>query len=109
MDTPQSPQPQQPNTLGNASLGLGIAASALVFLVGLVMIIFRNHEVVRKILTLLFIVEASGGFLGLLGLIIGAGGAFSGNRTKSTAIVGMVLSVLAMAIFAIVMLILRRA
>lgn len=102
-------QPSQPNTLGNASLGLGIASSALVFLVGLIMLIGRQHELVRKLQTLLFIVEASGGFLGVLGLVIGAGGAFSGNRIKAPAIVGIVLSLLAIGIVAFVMLMLRRA
>jgi len=99
MQTP--PPPQQPNTLGNASLGLGIASTALVFGIGLCALVGvkQNPIAVGALATPLFVCGASSAFLGLIGAIIGVGGLFGANRPRATAIVGLVLSIMGVCLF----------
>ena len=47
--------PQQPNTLGNASLGLGIASAALVFGIGLCALIGARQGWIQVAATPLFV------------------------------------------------------
>jgi hypothetical protein len=99
MQTP--PTPQQPNTLGNASLWLGIASAVLVFGIGLCALSgFRQSpQLVSALATPLFVCGASSAFLGLIGMLIGIGGLFGANRPKATAIVGIVLSIIGICLF----------
>jgi hypothetical protein len=101
-------QPQQPNTLGNASLGLGIASAALVFGIGLCALVGARQNWIQVAATPLFVCGASSAFLGLIGAVIGLGGLFGSNRPKATAAVGLVLSVLALCLFAGVLASFRR-
>ncbi len=102
--------PQQPNTLGNASLGLGIASAALVFGIGLCALVgFQQApQAVAALATPLFVCGASSAFLGLLGAVIGVGGLFGANRPKATAVVGLILSIIGMCLFLAVLASFRR-
>ena len=95
----QTPPPQQPNTLGNASLGLGIASAALVFGIGLCALVGAQQGWLRAGGTLLFVCGASSAFLGLIGVFTGVGGLFGSQRSRATAIVGLILSLLGMCLF----------
>jgi NAD/NADP transhydrogenase beta subunit len=59
--------PQQPNTLGKASLILGIASISLVFGLGLCGLV--GGAQVPVFVTLLFVCAASSAFLGFIGAI----------------------------------------
>jgi hypothetical protein len=94
-----APAPQT-NTLGNASLGLGIAAVALVFGIGLCAIVgVQQGTWIAAVATPLFVCGASSAFLGLIGAVVGLGGLFGANRSKATAVVGLVLSLIAVCLF----------
>ena len=99
----QTPAPQQPNTLGNASLGLGIASAALVFGIGLCALVGAQQGWLRAAGTVLFVCGASSAFLGLIGALVGVGGLFGSQRSKATAIVGLVLSVLGTCLFFVIL------
>ncbi len=90
---------QQPNTLGNASLGLGIASAALVFGLGLCALTGITQKWVQLVGTPLFICGGSSAFLGFLGVILGFTGLFGKNRTRATAIVGVVLGLFGICLF----------
>jgi len=94
-----TPAPQQPNTLGNASLGLGIASSALVFGIGLCALVGAQQGWLRAGGTVLFVCGASSAFLGLIGAFVGIGGLFGSQRSRAAAIVGLSLSLLGMCLF----------
>jgi len=87
----QSPAPQQPNTLGNASLVLGIISTALVFGIGLCALTGVAQNWVRLVGTPLFICGGSSAFLGFLGGVLGLAGLFGQNRSRATAIIGLLL------------------
>jgi hypothetical protein len=92
--------PQQPNTLGNASLGLGIASAALVFGIGLCALVgLQQGTWIRTAATPLFVCGASSAFLGLLGAGLGLGGLFGRDRSRATAAVGLVLGLLGVCLF----------
>ena len=95
----QTPPPQQPNTLGNASLGLGIASAALVFGLGLCALVGAQQGWLVTGGTVLFICGASSAFLGLIGALTGIGGLFGSQRSRATAIVGLILSVIGICLF----------
>ena len=90
---------QPNNTLGNTSLGLGIASAALVFGIGLCALVGAQQGWLRAGGTVLFVCGASSAFLGLIGVFTGVGGLFGGQRPKATAIVGLILSILGMCLF----------
>jgi hypothetical protein len=99
---PQSapqPPPQQPNTLGNASLALGIASAALVFGIGLCALVGAQQNWFRAAATPLFVCGASSAFLGLIGTGLGLGGLFGKGRARAAAAAGLVLSLLGMCLF----------
>jgi hypothetical protein len=100
--------PPQPNTLGNASLALGIASASLVFGIGLCALVGARQNWLPAAATPLFVCGASSAFLGLIGAVTGVGGLFGGNRSKATAVTGLVLSVIGMCLFVIVLAQFRR-
>ncbi len=109
MTPPAPPAPTQPNTLGNASLGLGIASAALVFGLGVCALVgVQQGTWIAAAATPLFVCGASSAFLGLLGAAVGVGGLFGGQRSKATAVVGLVLSLLALCLFLGVLSAVRR-
>jgi hypothetical protein len=83
--------PQQSNTLGNASLGLGIASLALVFGIGLCALVGGQQGWLQILGTGLYICGTSSAFLGFLGGVLGVAGLFGKNRSRATAIAGLVL------------------
>lgn len=89
----------QPNTLGNASLGLGIASAALVFGIGLCALTGVAQQWIQMVGTPLFICGGSSAFLGFLGALLGLAGLFGKGRSRATAIVGLLLSALGMCMF----------
>lgn len=95
--------PPQPNTLGNAGLGLGIASAALVFGLGLCALVGAQQGWLAAAGTLLFICGASSAFLGLLGILISVGGLFGANRSRATAVVGLILSVMGVCLFLVIL------
>jgi hypothetical protein len=97
------PVPQQPNTLGNASLALGIASAALVFGIGLCALVGAQQGWLRVAGTGLFVCGASSAFLGLIGAGVGVGGLLGANRSKATAIVGLALGLVGVCLFFLVL------
>jgi hypothetical protein len=95
----QSPNPQQPNTLGNASLGLGIASLSLVFGIGLCALSGLQQKWIQLAGTPLFVCGASSAFLGLLGALLGMAGLLGANRPRASAVVGMVLGIMGICLF----------
>lgn len=94
------PTPSQPNTLGNASLALGLASAALVFGIGLCALVgIQQGTWIAVAATPLFVCGASSAFLGLLGAVVGAGGLLGQNRPKAASAVGLVLSLLGLCLF----------
>ena len=94
-----SHSPQGPNTVGNASLWLGIASAALVFGIGLCALTGLNQKWIQLAGTPLFVCGASSAFLGLLSTILGVAGLFGKNKSRTTAIMGLILGFLAMCLF----------
>ena len=86
----------QSNTLGNASLALGIASAALVFGIG--MCALAAPQALQLTGIPLFVCGASSAFLGLLGSALGVAGLF-GNRPKGTAVVGLILGLVGVCLF----------
>lgn len=98
-----SPSPQQPNTIGNASLWLGIASASLVFGIGLCALTGLNQKWIQLAGTPLFVCGASSAFLGLLSVILGIAGLFGKNRSRTTAIVGLILGFMGLCLFFLVL------
>lgn len=92
-------RPSQPNTLGNASLGLGVASAALVFGIGFCGLVGVQQGWIGAAATVLLVCGASSAFLGLLGLVLGTAGLFGGNRSRATAVAGLILSLVGMCLF----------
>jgi hypothetical protein len=93
-----SPTPDKPNPVGNASMYLGIASSALVFGIGLCAITGLNQRWIQLAGTPLFVCGGASAFLGILAAILGAAGLF-GSRSRTTAIVGLILGLLGACMF----------
>ena len=91
--------PDQPNTLGNASLVLSILSLAFVFGIGLCALTGLQQQWIQLAGTPLFVCGGSSAFLGLLGAVLGAAGLFAKGKTKSTAIVGLVLGFFGLCLF----------
>jgi hypothetical protein len=85
------PEPSSGNTLGNASLALGIASVALVFGIGLCAMTGFNQGWIRLAGTPLYVCGASSAFVGLVGAALGLGGLFGSGRSRATAIAGLIL------------------
>jgi len=95
---------QQPNTLGKASLTLSIASLVLVFGIGLCALVGAAQGWVQLLGTPLFVCGASSAFLGLVGAILGFAGLFGANRSRATAIVGLILGISGVCLFIAVLL-----
>ena len=91
--------PQQPNTLGNASLGLGIASSALIFGMGLCALTGLAQNWIQLAGTPLFVCGGASAFLGLLAILLGIAGLFGPNRPRAAAIVGATLGFIGLCMF----------
>jgi hypothetical protein len=95
-----STAPPVPNTLGKASLVLGILASTLVVSVGLCAGVGQEQGWLKHVGPLLFIVGGTFAFLGLVSALLGFGGIFGRNRSRATAIFGLLLGLTAILLFA---------
>ncbi|MEW5829091.1 MAG: hypothetical protein AB1846_09405 [Chloroflexota bacterium] len=99
-----SPTPTpQPNTLGNASLALGILSLALVFGIGLCAWTGIAQNWIRLAGTPLFVCGGSSAFLGVIGAILGLTGLFGRGRSKAAAVVGLVLSLSGTCLFFVIL------
>jgi hypothetical protein len=87
-----------PNTLGNVSLGLGIASLLFVFSIGLCALMGLQQQWILAAATPLFVCGASSAFMGLLAVFLGLAGLF-GSRAKATAVVGLVLGLMGVCLF----------
>ena len=94
-----NPPPQQPNTLGNASLVLGILGVALVFGIGLCAMVGAQQGWLQVASTVLFVCGASSAFLGFVGMALGLAGLFGANRSRATAIIGLLLGLSGVCLF----------
>jgi hypothetical protein len=99
----ESPAPQQPNTLGNTSLILGITSAALVFGISLCALTGVNQRWIQLAGTPLFVCGGASAFLGFLASLLGIAGLFGKNRSRATAIVGLVLGMIGTCLFFIVL------
>jgi hypothetical protein len=88
-----SDQQQQTNTLGNASLGLGIASLALVFGIGFCALVGSVQGWLPVLGTVLYVCGASSAFLGFLGFVLGFAGLIGAKRSRATAVVGLLFGV----------------
>jgi hypothetical protein len=86
-----SSEPPETNRLGNAAMGLGIASLALVFGIGICALVGAQQGWIVLLGAPLYICGASSAFLGLLGAGLGVGGILGGNRSRTTAIAGLLL------------------
>ena len=98
--TDEQPLPPQPNSLGKASLLLGIVASVFVFFIGVCAGVGQQQGWLKNVSTLLFILGSTAAFMGLLAGLLGFSGLFGRNRSKATAIVGLILGVGTLLLFA---------
>ena len=94
-----SNNPQGSNPLGNASLALGIASAALVFGIGLCAWTGLTQNWIRLAGTPLYVCGGSSAFLGFLGFVLGIAGLFGKDKSKATAIVGMILGLIGACMF----------
>jgi hypothetical protein len=94
-------QPSHPNTLGKTSLFLSIPALSLVFCTGLCAGIGKEQGWLAKAGVLLFVFGATSAFVGLISAFIGLIGVFV--RPRATAIVGLVLGMVAVLLFGAVL------
>lgn len=94
-----SESPKQPNPLGNASLVLGIVSAALVFGIGLCAWTGVAQNWIRLAGTPLFVCGGSSAFLGFLGVVLGVAGLFGKDKSKATAIVGLILGLVGACMF----------
>lgn len=101
MSTP--PTPREINRLGNASMGLGIAALALVFGIGACALIGASQGWIGLLATPLYVCGISSAFLGLIAVALGIGGLFGANRSRAAAIAGLLLGSAGMCLFIIIL------
>ena len=104
-----SPPPQESNTVGNASLWLGIASSALVFGIGLCALTGVGQRWIQIAATPLFVCGGASAFLGLLAFVLGIAGLFGKPKARSTAIVGLILGLMGSCLFFVFLNIIGRA
>ena len=94
---------RRPNPLGNVSLGLGVAAAAVVALITLgavvAVITARNHELERALNVGYALLGTCGEGLAFAGVVTGAAALFRKGLSKNTAIVGLALSILGACLF----------
>jgi hypothetical protein len=95
----EQPPASSSNPLGNASLALGIASSALIFGMAVCAMTGVRQGWIRLGATPLFVCGASTAFLGLLAVVVGAAGLFGKHRSRGTALVGIVLGGVGICLF----------
>ena len=98
MTPPENPPPRS-NTLGKASLVLGILASIFVFCVGLCAGAGQQQGWLPAVGTLLVILGGTSAFMGFVGMVLGVLGLFGRNLSRATAIAGVLLGMFAVALF----------
>jgi hypothetical protein len=91
--------PLQPNSLGKASLILGILSIVFVFFIGLCAGVGKQQGWLASVGTLLFICGATFAFMGLVGGLLGLGGLFGRRRARATAVAGLLLGFAAVLLF----------
>ncbi len=94
-----NPPPLPPNGLGKASLILGIVSIVFVFGIGLCAGVGKQQGWLASVGTLLFIVGATFAFMGLVGGLLGFGGLFGRQRSRATAIAGLLLGLASVLLF----------
>ena len=92
--------PLVPNTLGKASLILGILASTLTFSIGLCAGVGQQQGWLKHAEPLFFVLGGTFAFLGLVSALLGFGGLFGRNRSRASAIFGLILGLIALFLFA---------
>lgn len=93
-------QEPQPNTLGKTSLILGIVASSAVFSLGLCAGVGQQQGWLKNVVAPFGVCGGTFTFLGFLAAVLGFGGLFGRNRSRATAIVGLVLGMVTVLMFA---------
>lgn len=94
---------RESNTLGKASLWLGIASVALVFGIGFCALTSVSSGAIQLLGWPLYVCGASSAFLGLIAAGLGAGGLFGANRSKATAIVGLLMGLAGVCLFVVIL------
>ena len=97
------PPGNAPNTVGNASLALGITSAALVFGLGICAVVGSQQGWLNLAGTPLFVCGASSAFLGLMAAGLGLAGLFGRGKPKAAAAAGMALGLVGLCLFAAVM------
>lgn len=90
---------ERSNTVGNASLALGVASAALVFGIGFCALVGTQQGWVGVLAIPLYVCGASSAFLGLIGAVLGGIGLVGKNRPRSAAAAGLVLGLLGLCLF----------
>jgi hypothetical protein len=90
--------PANPNTLGKASMVLGIVGSFFVVLIGLCAGVGQQQGWLKTVAPLLAIFGGAFAFLGLLSVLLGILGIF--HRSRGTAIAGLLLGLVTVFLFA---------
>ena len=95
----ESPTPEKPNPVGNASMILGIASSALVFGIALCAWTGIGQGWIQLAGTPLFVCGGASAFLGFLAAMLGVAGLFGAQRSRTAAIIGLILGILGACMF----------
>ena len=91
--------PRESNTLGQASLVLGILSVALVFGIGLCALVGVGQGWIQAVGTVHFVCGASSAFLGVLGAVLGFVGLFGRRRPRAAAVVGLIMGLGGLCLF----------
>ena len=86
---PEPRFPKQANTLGRASLALGIVSLALVFGIDLCALVGAQQGWVQVLGTGLLVCAASSAFPDLIRALLGLGGLSGANRPRAAAVAGL--------------------
>ncbi len=87
------------NTLGKASLILGILGCFFVFLIGLCAGVGKAQGWLAAVAPIFFVLAASSAFLGFLAVVLGFLGLFGRHQSRGVAIAGLLLGTFAMFLF----------
>jgi len=90
---------EDPNTVGKASLFLGILSAAFVFGIGLCAVVGLQQGWLAVAGTPLYVCGASSAFLGLIGVVLGVVGLFGKGKRRAAAIAGLLLGFLGICLF----------
>jgi hypothetical protein len=82
---------------------LSILSLVLVFSIGLCALVGVQQGWIGLFGTVLFICGASSGFLGLIGAFLGLGGLFGSNRSRATAIAGLLMGMAGVCLFVVIL------